>query len=136
MTSLARVHRQLRRAALALPEAYEDSPWGEPVFKVRKKIFLFLGRASSGFYMSVKLPETSGVALMLPNVEPTGYNLGRSGWVSATFDASQTPPLKMLLAWIEESYRAVAPRRLVAGLQAIKPAARKAQPKRRRSQRS
>jgi predicted DNA-binding protein (MmcQ/YjbR family) len=109
---------RLRKKALAYPEAVEDSPWGDPLYKVRGKIFLYLDLDQGGLCVTAKLPGTSGIALMLPNVEPTGYNLGRSGWVSATFAPGEEAPLKMLEAWIDESYRAVAPKRLIEQLDA------------------
>lgn len=108
--------RALRDYALGLPETHEDFPWGERVIKVRKKVFLFMGHGGGGLTLSVKLPESQTVALMLPFTEPTGYGLGKSGWVSASFEAKDRPPLDMLLEWVEESYRAVAPKKLVAAL--------------------
>ncbi len=108
----------LRRFALSYPSAYEDFPWGESVFKVAKKIFLFLGVASDGLHLSVKLPQSAGLALSLPFAAPTGYNLGKSGWVTARFGSRDNPPLPVLRQWIDESYRAVAPKRLVATLPA------------------
>jgi len=51
-----------------------------------------------------------------PWAEPTGYGLGKSGWVSLSCKASQLPPLDLLRCWIEESYRAVAPKKLIAEL--------------------
>ena len=121
----SKAYGTLRKAALAYPEAVEDFPWGEPVMKVRGKIFLFLERDEEALYVTAKLPQTSGIALMLPNVEPTGHNLGRSGWVSGTFEKQAEPPLKMLRAWIDESYRSVAPKRLVARLAGALEAPRK-----------
>ncbi|HEY3445827.1 MAG TPA: MmcQ/YjbR family DNA-binding protein [Myxococcales bacterium] len=112
----SKAYRILREAALGYPEAAEDSPWGDPVMKVRGKIFLFLSVDADGLSVTAKLPQTSGIALMLPNVEPTGYNLGRSGWVSGTFETQSEPPMKMLRAWIDESYRSVAPKKLLARL--------------------
>jgi predicted DNA-binding protein (MmcQ/YjbR family) len=88
------------------------------VIKVAKKIFLFLGVASDGLHLSVKLPQSASLALSLPFASPTGYNLGRSGWVTARFGARENPPLPVLRQWIDESYRAVAPKRLVASLPA------------------
>ena len=108
--------RALRAHALSLPEAREDFPWGERVVKVRKKVFLFMGHGGDGLSLSVKLPESQTVALMLPFTEPTGYGLGKSGWVSATFGRKERPPVDMLVEWIDESYRAVAPKKLVAEL--------------------
>lgn len=68
--------------------------------------------------LSVKLPESGTMALMFPFATPTGYGLGKSGWVSARFEASEAPPLELLRAWIDESYRAVAPKKVVARLPA------------------
>ena len=101
--------------ALTLPEAYEDFPWGETVVKVNKKIFVFLGPddAPAGAGMSVKLKDSNSQALMVPGAAPTGYGLGRGGWVTLPF-AAKGPPLDVLTDWVEESYRAVAPKKLVA----------------------
>ena len=111
----------LRDHALALPEVTEDFPWGHRALKVKGKAFLFLAREGAELSLSVKLPESHAVALMLPFASPTGYGLGKSGWVSAVFAGTRTPPLDVLKAWIDESYRAIAPRRLVAGLAASGP---------------
>jgi hypothetical protein len=56
------------------------------------------------------------VALMLPFTKPTGYGLGKSGWVSASFADGDDPPVEMLKEWIDESYRAQAPKKLVKTL--------------------
>src|SRR4029077_1175898 len=106
----------LKTAALAYPEAWEDHPWGETVIKVRAKIFLFLHEGEEGLRLSVKLPRSREFALEYPFTKPTGYNLGKSGWVTASFAAKEKPPLDVLEAWLDESYRAVAPKKLVAAL--------------------
>jgi hypothetical protein len=65
---------------------------------------------------------------MMPFATPTGYGLGKSGWVSASFPKGQRPPMEMLRQWVDESYRAVAPKKLVAQIGAApakKAAARK-----------
>ncbi|MES2640407.1 MAG: MmcQ/YjbR family DNA-binding protein [Myxococcota bacterium] len=107
--------------AMTLPGATEDFPWGERVVKVNKKVFVFLGKVedtSGGFGLSVKLPTSAESALGYPFAKPTGYGLGKSGWVSATFAPVDQPDLAMLRAWVEESYRAVAPKKLVKQLDA------------------
>lgn len=108
----------IREYALSLPGAHEDHPWGESVAKVNKKVFVFFGRPQEdGRYgLSVKLPETGGVALGLAFVTPTGYGLGKSGWVSAELPADEEMPIEVLKEWILESYRAVAPKKLAAAL--------------------
>lgn len=116
---LRSVSRRLRQFALALPEATEDFPWGERVAKVKGKVFVFLGAdpvPGSGMGFSVKLPVSAEEALDLPFTEPTGYGLGKSGWVTARFEPKDEPPVEILEGWILESYRAVAPKKLVMDL--------------------
>ena len=107
------VRAQLRAFALALPEAVEEFPWSESVAKVRGRIFVFLGAETGEQAITVKLAESHGHALSLDGARPTGYGLGRSGWVSLPVAAA---PLDVLRDFVEESYRIVAPRRLVAEL--------------------
>jgi predicted DNA-binding protein (MmcQ/YjbR family) len=111
-----RARAALRKWALAYPGAHEDFPWGESVIKVKKKVFVFLGREGDDLSVSVKLPISGAVALTLPFAEPTGYGLGKGGWVTASFGPREQPPLDMLHEWIDESYRAVAPKKLSAEL--------------------
>jgi predicted DNA-binding protein (MmcQ/YjbR family) len=106
----------LRAAALAYPEAHEDFPWGHRALKVRGKAFAFMSKDEPGLSLSVKLPASAEGALQFPFCEPTHYGLGRSGWVTATFAPAVRPPVDVLRSWLDESYRAVAPKRLVAAL--------------------
>ena len=108
--------RALRAAALAFPQTVEDFPWGHSAFKVAgKKAFLFMsGVEQGGFSCSMKLPFRSQEALATKAAEPTGYGLGRSGWVSFSFSAKARPPMARLLDYLDESWRAVAPKTLSA----------------------
>jgi predicted DNA-binding protein (MmcQ/YjbR family) len=111
----------IREFALRLPGAVEDFPWGESVAKVNKKIFVTLGRdtGEGNLTFSVKLPTSHVEALTLPNAAPTGYGLGKSGWVTLTLSPGDRPDINQLLAWVEESYRAIAPKKLIAQLDAL-----------------
>jgi predicted DNA-binding protein (MmcQ/YjbR family) len=108
----------LRTFALSLPEAYEEFPWGERVAKVKGKVFVFLGMDGDELGLSVKLPQSALLALGLPFASPTGYGLGKAGWVTARFAKGEKAPVDLLRSWIDESYRAVAPKKLVAALSA------------------
>lgn len=111
---------RLRAFALTLPGAWEDFPWGEVVVKVNKKIFVFMGTADrddSG--ISVKLTDSHEHALSLPGAAPTGYGLGRAGWVSLPLAAADP---ELLEDWIEESYRNVATKTLVRQLDEVRKA--------------
>lgn len=119
MTTPDEMRARLRSYALTLPEAHEAGPWGESVVKVRNKIFLFLGpdgEPAPGF--GVKLPESNEEALALPGVVPSEYGLGKSGWVNVTIPAGDAADPELYLEWVQESYRAVAPKRLARTLDA------------------
>ena len=103
---------RLREAALAYPETREDHPWGEVAIKVKGKVFLFMG--DRGF--SVKLPKSGPAVLKKKFAEPTHYGLGKHGWVSIRYAKDTDVPMKDALAWLDESFRAVAPKRVVAKL--------------------
>lgn len=115
--SLERFASEVRELALSFPEAYEESPWGDRVVKVRKKIFAFAGVHEGRFGLTVKLPESGARVLEQPWASPTGYGLGKHGWVSATLQRD-TVGRDQILAWLEESYRAVAPKTLIRKLEA------------------
>ena len=107
------VLRKLRTFGLAYPGAHTKSPWpGHNDLAVNGKTFAYLSVEGEPFSMSVKLPYTSYEALTLPFSKPTGYGLGKSGWVTIEPVAAQVPALDVLKAWIDESYRAQAPKKL------------------------
>ena len=106
---------ELEAYALQLPGAFSDMPWeGDVVAKVGKKIFVFFGSGESPG-ISVKLPESADHALAVPGATPTSYGLGRHGWVTVPLGDT---PVDLLQDWIEESYRTIATKRLIAELDA------------------
>jgi predicted DNA-binding protein (MmcQ/YjbR family) len=116
MTDCLQAAETLRQHGLAYPEAIEEFPWGHTALKVRKKAFGFLSMDETYLSLSVKLPQTKDMALMLPFTQPTGYGLGKSGWVTARFAAGEDIPVTLLQDWLNESYRTIAPKKLVAAL--------------------
>ena len=46
----------------------------------------------------------------------TGYGLGKAGWITARFTKQDKIDVAMLKGWIDESYRAIAPKTLVKKL--------------------
>jgi predicted DNA-binding protein (MmcQ/YjbR family) len=117
----ARAESALRRHALSYPEAVEEFPWGHTAVKVKGKSFLFMGRENGVLGLTVKLPVSGKMAAALPFASPAGYGLGRSGWVQARFGPDDEVPVDMIKEWIDESYRAVAPKKLVALLESAGP---------------
>ena len=116
--TLESLELELRDCAMTFPEATEDHPWGHRAIKVKGKSFLFLGgeKDTKELSLSVKLPSSRDMAVDLPFAEPTGYGLGKSGWVTARFGKPGDVPFDLLKSWIDESYRAIAPKKLVKGL--------------------
>jgi predicted DNA-binding protein (MmcQ/YjbR family) len=109
--------------ALTFPGAYAEHPWEQTVIKVKRKVFLFVNGAiapEAGVSLSVKLPQSGADVLELPLAEPMGYGMGKYGWVTLLIMRDDQLPLRLLEAWIDESYRAVAPRRLLAELDALR----------------
>ena len=100
---------RIRALALSFPEAYEDSPWGHPVFKVADNR-MFAGMSAVGddvLRLTVKLtPEERDVALLLPFVSIARY-VGRYGWVTAEVTDDESP--EAALEWLRESYWLKAP---------------------------
>ena len=103
----------LLAASLTYPEAWEDHPWGETVAKVGKKLFFTISFHKEMLHITFKLSESNGSAISLPFAEPAGYGLGKSGWVTCSFSAEDEIPVELLLDWLDESYRAIAPKKLV-----------------------
>jgi predicted DNA-binding protein (MmcQ/YjbR family) len=111
-----KILKQLRDYGLALPGAHLKSPWpGHKDLAVNDKTFAYLSIEGEPLGISCKLPASSAMALMLPFTKPTEYGLGKSGWVSASF-VEHEPSFEMLKAWIDESYRAQAPKKLLKAL--------------------
>jgi hypothetical protein len=129
---------ELRAFGLAYPGAHTKSPWpGHLDLAVKDKTFAYLSLPGEPLSISCKLPQSNAIALGLPFARPAEYGLGKSGWVAASFERGERPPVEMLKAWIDESYRAQAPKKLVAmiagGAEAKPgPSARATKPKKRK----
>jgi predicted DNA-binding protein (MmcQ/YjbR family)/CheY-like chemotaxis protein len=116
MTDLKKIEAELRKKALSYPETYEENPWGHRVAKVKGKIFLFADVQGDELGITAKLPKSGTIALTLPFCEPTHYGMGKHGWVTSRFKKPDEVPFELLLEWIDESYRAVAPKKLLKAL--------------------
>ena len=128
------VLKELREGGLRYPGAHTKSPWpGHLDLAVKDKTFAYLSLEGEPFGISCKLPRSCHAALMLPFASPAGWGLGKSGWVSAQIAEGETLPLDLFKEWIDESYRAQAPKKLIAELDAAKgkPAARPTPPAKR-----
>ena len=116
--------KELRAFGLAYPGAHTKSPWpGHLDLAVNDKTFAYLSLEGEPFGISCKLPRSSAIALMLAWVKPSAYGLGKSGWVSASPPQDEPVPVDLFKEWLDESYRAQAPKKLVRQLDGAAPAA-------------
>ncbi|MFJ6572805.1 MmcQ/YjbR family DNA-binding protein [Streptomyces sp. NPDC091292] len=115
------VWERVRAYALGLPGAVEEFPWGDDaVAKVNKKVFVFLGVSDGTHPLRVTVKLTAGEshahALTAPGAQPAGYGLGKAGWVLIPLEEKGAPAADLVCDWVEESYRAIATKRLIAEL--------------------
>lgn len=108
----------LGNIARSYPETHDSKEGPEQVFKVAGRPFLLLAEDAGALRLSAQLPVSKEAALSWPFTEPVRYKLGKNTWVAARFGPADEVPLELLWDWIEESYRAAAPRRLLAQLPA------------------
>ena len=105
-----RALKTIRGLALSLPEAYEDAPWGFPVFKVAdNRMFAWL-QEDDPPRLTVKLAaEEREIAYLHPWVRRASH-VGRYGWITATIEDAEA--LDTALEWLRESYYLKAPAKL------------------------
>jgi hypothetical protein len=108
---------QLRRMCLSLPEASEKETWGDPTWRVRDRIFAMQKGNYEGGRASVwcKAPEGAQAELVASSPERffVPPYVGQKGWVGAHMDTPEVD-WEELAEIIEDSYRLIAPKRLVA----------------------
>ena len=106
---------RLRAIAMAYPGAWEDTPWGDVVWKVGKKVFLFTGPSGEG--ITVKPEPEEREALLASGRATVAHYIGRYGWVSVDLTAKKQDWAE-ITELIDTTYRAVAPKKLVRELDA------------------
>jgi predicted DNA-binding protein (MmcQ/YjbR family) len=101
-------------ARLPQAERVDVEAWdGEPTFRVNGKTFVFSSPDGSG--ISVKLPTEEAAAVVATDqkADPTGYGLGRHGWISVSIPTTtSTKRWREIEEWIRTSYTLVAPKKL------------------------
>lgn len=99
--------RALWEHCRAKPEAVEDHPWGETVFKVRTKIFAFLGMPEGAAVTVKPAADDLDALLALPFVERAPY-IGRYGWVKLRI--ADDDALALALDLVDHTYDTIASR--------------------------
>ncbi|HEX2220877.1 MAG TPA: MmcQ/YjbR family DNA-binding protein [Gemmatimonadales bacterium] len=112
---------RLRKLCLTLPEAHEVEAWGEPTFRVRNKLFAMYAAPDNHHGSgrpAVWCKAAPGNQALMVHAEPERYfvppYVGPSGWVGVWLD--RNPEWSEVKDLMEDSYRLVAPRKLVAVL--------------------
>lgn len=107
---------RLEALVATLPEAIrvDIEEWGgEPTFRVRNKNFVFANQAATE--LSLKLDKEEAVAVIATDetVFPTGYGLGRHGWISFSVrQRCSAARWQEITEWVRTSYTLVAPKTL------------------------
>lgn len=108
--------RRIEAMVARLPDAVrvDIEAWdGEPTFRVNGKNFVFANREFTGISVKLSKDEAEAVVATDPAVEPTGYGLGRHGWISVTFPARMSAARwEVVEEWVRTSYTLVAPKKL------------------------
>ncbi len=102
--------REVRRLALALPEAEERPHWGKPSFRVRGRIFARLEPRNQRAVLKLSLEEQD----VLGQAQPTVFKLtswGHQGWTSVLLQRVDPWLFEELLVG---AWRRLAPRRAVS----------------------
>jgi phosphoribosylglycinamide formyltransferase-1/phosphoribosylamine--glycine ligase/phosphoribosylglycinamide formyltransferase/phosphoribosylformylglycinamidine cyclo-ligase len=110
---------RIRAIAFGLPGTVEKISHGMPVFFIEKgKTFAWFWHDHHGDGRTAMLVKTSGIEEqeMLIEMDPDLYfkppYLGPSGWIGVLLD-QDGPDWDHVADWIEKSWRAVAPRKLL-----------------------
>jgi predicted DNA-binding protein (MmcQ/YjbR family) len=106
---------RLEAMVARLPEAVrvDIEAWdGEPTFRVRGKNFVFTNREATGISVKLDKEEAAAVVATDPLAEPTGYGLGRHGWVSIQIGKASADRWQQVEEWVRTSYTMVAPKKL------------------------
>lgn len=107
---------RVRRVCLALPEAHEQEVWGEPTFRVRKRIYAMYASSTNHHGQGISslwCNAPVGVQQILMNVAPDTYfspsYVGVKGWIGIRLGSVEDDELRELVV---QSYCMVAPKRL------------------------
>lgn len=103
-----------RRICMAMPEAWEQEAWGEPTWRVRKRMFAMFANDHHGDgRIALWCNAPVGVQQMLLRAEPEKCfvppYVGVNGWIGIVLDRVDDAELRELVV---QSYCMVAPRKL------------------------
>ena len=101
----------LRKMALALPDATELETWGQPTFRVRKRIFVMFSDEEREAWVKSTHDEQRALVQMDPETFFVPPYVGSSGWIGVRFRSVDREEMREL---VTEAWRLTAPKRAVA----------------------
>ena len=104
----------VRKIALAMPEAVEQQHHGHPDFRVRKKIFATLWPGENRAVVKLQIADQQALVQMQPEVFSLG-GWSHQGWTNVQLANVDKATLKDV---IENAWRNVAPKKLCADFDA------------------
>ena len=115
---------RLRAMCLAFPASSEKLAWGEPTFRAKDKLFATYasptnhhGAGRPAAWIKAK-PENQALVIA---ADPARYfkppYVGPSGWIGVWLD--KRPPWAAIEALLEDGFRQVAPRKVLAEMDGV-----------------
>ena len=114
----AAILARVRKLCLALPEATEKLSHGSPTFFVKKTFVMYLDDHHGDGRLALWCAAAPGVQAEMVDQEPDRFfvppYVGGRGWIGVRLD--RDPDWDEIAGIIEDAYREVAPKRLLAVL--------------------
>lgn len=105
--------RALRAIAASYPETEEVGVCVNTSFKALGKAFAFVGAKPEGYSLRLKLKASLEEAERLAAETPSVYSVGKFGWTLVKLPHDERLPDDLAARWIDESFRLLAPKKLV-----------------------
>jgi len=101
--------KTVRRLALSFPEAVELPHWGNPSYRVGKRIFATLGEYEGQAVLKIPVDEQEVLLEAMPDVFVVNA-WSKQGWLGVRLEAIEADLFEDLL---ERAWRSVAPKRAI-----------------------
>ena len=108
------ISEKIRSHALTFPQTVEGSSCVNRAFKAGGKNFAFLGEKDDECRLRLKLDASISDLEQRAVSDPERWQVGKGGWVLVKFPPSDAPKIADLRRWITESFRLLAPKKIVA----------------------
>lgn len=116
MTTSSKALLQLRTLCLSLPETSETDSWGHPNFRAGKRTFAAFEDVRGRPSVAIRVGSEAADLLLLQRKDFFATPYGKGKWISTWADVDLD--WDFLGELIDQSYRAVALKRMIAALKA------------------